>query len=152
MESSPGMVAGSASDHCGSGAPFLKVTSGYGPPGGDCKTGKNVRSKPNEMAAFEKEGYVMFPIDDFYCATTAGQCGATLPLRRYGLNRKILDTSFYVLFRYLLNSGGKSHLLTTNPKEAPGTFVDILCYIWPHPPQPAEWTKMNLHGIKGGDF
>lgn len=133
-EGSPGLVASSASDNCGCGAPYIRINvmSGLRPDG---KYGKHVYVRDNEVAAWEKEGYNRAPTVDMYCASTAGQCGATLPLRRY-----------------LLNSNGKWQVLTTNPKETPGTFVDILCYIWPHPPQPKDWTKMFLYGIKDGDF
>jgi len=134
MEGSPGQVASTA-ETCGSGAPYTRINVMYGGPGGDRKTGKHLHVRDSELAPFEKEGYGKHPEVEFFCAATPGQCGATIPLRRY-----------------IMNAGGKSHVLTTNLKEAPGTFVDVLCYIWPHPPQAKEWTKMNLHGIKDGDF
>jgi len=133
-EGSPGMVATSASDNCGCGAPYTRVNMMFGL-GTDRKYGKHIYVRDNEVPAYEKEGYQKAANQDVYCASTAGQCGATLPLRRY-----------------TLISNGKSQVLTTNPKETPGTFVDILCYIWPPPPQSKDWTKMNLFGIKGGDF
>ena len=137
MEGSPGQVSWTPTDNCGcAGAPYTKIKVMYGPPGGgDRKTGKHLYLRENEVAAYEKLGYQKDLLADFYCAATAGQCGATIPWRRVPWNH-----------------GGQSlsHFLTANPKESPGSG-EILCYIWPHPPQPKEWTRNNIYGRKDGD-
>jgi len=135
-EGSPGLVALSASDNCGcGGGSFTRINDMNGV-STDRKFGKSCYARDNEMPAYEKEGYKKNTANpDIYCAPTAGQCGATVPLRRYQLD-----------------ANGKFHVLTTNPKETRGTFVDILCYIWPPPPQTKDSTKMNLLGVKDGDF
>jgi len=132
MEGSPGRVASSATDNCGCAGPaYIKINVMYVPPGGAFKTGKHIYAKDDEVAAYAKQGYQNNLLPNFYCATTAGQCGATIPLRRI--------------------PNGQGQILSHQPKEVAGQG-STLCYIWPHPSEPATWTKMNIYGTNGGEF
>jgi len=136
LEGSPGQVASSAAS-C-DGTAYTEVYVMYGPPGGNPprQFGKHLYLRADELAANEKEGYQKGLLANFFCAAKAGQCGATIPLRRY-----------------VIPNGGRRQVLTINPRENPQlTPSDTLCYIWPHPPQPAEWTKLPIYNFKGADF
>ncbi|KAG4071210.1 hypothetical protein HA402_008945 [Bradysia odoriphaga] len=56
------------------------------------------------------EGYEQY---HFYCSTTAGSCGATVPLHRYLKN-------------------GKHYFSTTMEGQEDATYEGVLCYIWPN--------------------